>query len=183
MPQTILYIATSLNGYIARPDGNIDWLTSFPYPASGDYGYAHLLSHIGTIIMGRRTYTELCSFGIDWPYTNMDTYIITGNKHLEVRTPRTYLLHHDFETFMNQLKASAKQDIWLVGGGEIVTMFANLDLIDRMIISIIPKVISDGIPLFAGSPIDSDWSLINTETFETGVVNLTYEKAATAHTL
>lgn len=64
MIQTVLYIATSLDGFIAKPDGNLDWLTSFPTPSNGDdYGYSELLNNIETTIMGRKTYEEVLNFG------------------------------------------------------------------------------------------------------------------------
>ncbi len=65
MMNTVLHIATSLDGFIAKPNGNLDWLTSIPDPHKGDYGYAELLNSIGTIIMGRKTYEEIIGFGVE----------------------------------------------------------------------------------------------------------------------
>jgi dihydrofolate reductase len=78
MPLTILYIATSIDGFIARPDGNLDWLTSTPMPESGDYGYTALLESTDTIIMGRKTYDELIGFGGEWPYSGFNTYVVSN---------------------------------------------------------------------------------------------------------
>ncbi len=176
MSKTILYIAISLDGFIAKPDGNLDWLNSVPNPDIGDYGYAELLNSIGTTIMGRKTYDIVMDMGVEWPYVGLDSYIVTTNKNYEIKTPDTYLLTGDIKDFVTQLKEKSPKDIWLIGGGHLNTYFINNNLLDQMIISIVPKIIGEGIPLFAHKPAETNWKLIKTETFNTGLVNLTYEK-------
>ncbi len=177
MGNIVLYIAQSLDGYIARPDGNLDWLTSTPNPASGgDYGYAELLASIDTIIMGRRTYDEILGFGIEWPYLGFKTFVVTTDKNLAIKSPDTYLLTENLKDFVTALKNNSAKDAWLVGGGQLVTYFINNGMLDRMIISIIPKLIGEGIPLFAKKPAETEWKLINVQQFDTGLVNLTYDK-------
>jgi len=92
MPKTILYIAQSLDGYIARPDGSLDWLTSFPPPKTGDYGYESLLEQTELIVMGRKTYEELLGFGIDWPYTDFKTLVVSSNSSFKISTENTALV-------------------------------------------------------------------------------------------
>ncbi len=176
MTKTVLYIATSLDGFIARPDGRIDWLTSVPNPQTGDYGYAALLESIGTVIMGRKTYEEVIGFGVDWPYGGLDTYVVTNNSDFKILHPGIHVLTGNVKEFILSLKEHVHKDIWLVGGGQVVTQFLNDEILDRMIITIIPKIIGQGLPLFAGTPKESVWKLIETKPFDTGVVNLTYEK-------
>jgi len=178
MIKPVLYIATSLDAFIARPDGNIDWLTSIPSPQTGDYGYAEFLKSIGTTIMGRKTYNEIIGFGVDWPYIGLDSYIVTSDKELKIQSPETYLLTEKIKDFVAKTKSKANKDIWLIGGGQLITTFINEGILDKMIITIIPKIIGEGIPLFADKPIESNWKLIETKSFDTGVVNLTYEKTA-----
>lgn len=175
MATTILYIATSLDGFIARPDGALDWLTSVPAPASGDYGYGDLLQRIGTIVMGRKTYEEVIGFGVEWPYAGFDTYVVTSNDTFPIKSPDTFLMTGDLSAFMAEKQSTTDKDIWLVGGGELITGFLNGGLIDRMIITIIPRIIGEGIRLFAGTPVESAWTLVDTQRFETGVVMLTYD--------
>jgi len=176
MPKIILYIATSLDGFIARPDGALDWLTSIPNPTNEDYGYAELLESIGATIMGRLTYDEIIGFGIDWPYTGIKTYVVTKNKELEIKSPDTVVLTDNIKTFVTDLKAKSKKDIWLVGGGQLVSAFINQGLIDKMILTIIPKTIGEGILLFAGKSKERTWKLVDSKSFDIGVVNLVYEK-------
>ena len=177
MIKTVLYIATSLDGFIARPDGNLDWLTSIPNPQSGDYGYAELLDSIGTTIMGRKTYEEIIGFGVEWPYTGIDSFVVTTNKNLEIQSPDTYALTENLKDFISALKEKTDKDIWLIGGGKLITTFINEEILDKMIITVIPKIIGEGIPLFANKPKETIWKLTGVKAFDTSVVNLTYEKA------
>lgn len=177
MIKTVLYIATSLDGFIARPDGNLDWLTSIPNPQSGDYGYAELLDSIGTTIMGRKTYEEIIGFGVEWPYTGIDSFVVTTNKDLEIQSPDTFVLTGNLQEFINALKKKTDKDIWLIGGGKLITTFINEDILDKMIITVIPKIIGEGIPLFGDKPKETIWKLTGVKAFDTSVVNLTYEKA------
>lgn len=178
MTKTVLYIATSLDGFIARPDGNLEWLTSIPKPQTGDdYGYTDLLNSIGTTIMGRKTYDEIIGFGVDWPYVGLDSFVVTTNKELKIQSPDTYTLTENLKDFVTDLKKKTEKDIWLIGGGQLVTTFINEGLLDKMIITLIPKIIGEGLPLFADKPKETNWKLTEAKSFDTGVVNLTYEKA------
>jgi dihydrofolate reductase len=164
----------SLDGYIARQDGSIDWLTTIPNPEKGDYGYAELLDSIGTTIMGRKTYEEILGFGIEWPYGEYDSYIVTRGSESIIRTPRTHVINGDLEEAILKLKADASKDIWLIGGGQLASEFIRRSLVDTMIISVIPKIIGRGIPLFVGATSQARWILSEATSFDTGVVNLTY---------
>lgn len=177
MPKIVLYIASSLDGFIARPDGNLDWLTSVPAAKEGDYGYSELINGIGTTIMGRKTYEEILGFGVDWPYIGIDSFVVTNNRDLKIESLDTYVLNEDLTEFVTALKNKTEKDIWLIGGGQLVTSFINKNLLDKMIITLIPKIIGEGIPLFAHKPAETKWKLAEVKSFDTGVVNLIYEKS------
>jgi dihydrofolate reductase len=174
-----LYTATSLDGFIARPDGNIDWLTSVPNPDQGDYGYSDLLAGIETIIMGRKTYDDVLGFGIPWPYAGFKTYIVTTHKDFKPSTEDTFVLSTNWKEAVLDLKHENTKDIWLMGGGQLNTAFINEGLLDQMIITIVPKMIGEGIRLFAQYPAELEWTLVNVQSFNTGLVNLTYDKKVT----
>ena len=174
--KTVLYIASSLDNYIAKPDGNLDWLTSFPQPKTGDYGYKALLNNTETIVMGRNTYEELIAAVDDWPYAIFFTYIITSNPYFEVKTPNTFVVSNNFPKFIENIKIRSSKNCWIVGGGQLISEFLNQDLIDTMIISMVPIILGDGIPLFPNKPNESNWKLVNVEKFDTGLINLTYKK-------
>lgn len=116
MSKTVLYIAMSLDGYIAKPDGSLDWLTSTPTPKDGgDYGYSDLIARVGSTVMGRTTYEEILGFGGEWPYSGLDSFVVTSNSDLEVKSPDTKSIDQDIASFLSELKATAKKDIWIVG--------------------------------------------------------------------
>ena len=177
MSKTTLYIATTLDGKIARKDGSLDWLFALANPNQIDHGYADFLKSIGTTIMGKNTYNEILGFGVEWPYMGMDSYIATTDKEFQASTPETYIVSNNIADLINKLKLQSHKDIWLIGGGKLITHFLNNDLLDRMILTLIPTIIGDGISLFPDNPKETRWILSNVEKFETGVVNLTYDKA------
>ena len=174
MPKVILYIATTLDGFIAKPDGNLDWLTSTPPPETGDYGYAALLNSTEAIVMGRKTYEEVLGFGIDWPYPDYKTYVVSSDKNFTVKTDNTFAAGGDLRGLVARLKADCRKDIWLVGGGKLISAFLNEELLDKMIITIVPKNLGEGIRLFPDTTKEIDWTLTDVQKFNTGLVNLTY---------
>ncbi len=176
MSKVILYIATSIDGFIARPNGKLDWLENLPNEGKTDYGYADFLKTIGTIIMGKTTYNEIIGFGIDWPYQENKTFVVTNDKNFSPSTPETFVLNADFDLFINKIRKESAQDCWLVGGGKLANYFIQNNLIDRLIISIAPVILGEGIPLFAAKTIESEWNLDNVEKFDNGIVSLTYNK-------
>lgn len=176
MGKTVLYIATSLDGKIARKNGSLDWLFAWPNPNQLDYGYGQFLSTIGNIVMGKNTYNEIIGFGVDWPYTGMNTYVVTTDKDFILSSPDTFIVSGNLTAFVNELKQKSEKDVWLVGGGQLIAVFLYNDLLDRMILTLIPTTIGEGISLFAEIAKETTWNLTNVERFETGLVNLTYDR-------
>ncbi|WP_299529103.1 dihydrofolate reductase family protein [Ulvibacterium sp.] len=176
MSKIKLYIATSLDGFIAREDGSLDWLYALPNPNQIDHGYADFFESIDTIIMGKGTYEEILGFGVEWPYSNCQTYILTTDKNFKAKTEKTKIIHQVNNPVVEQMKSNADKDIWIVGGGKTITHFIDLELIDEMILCLIPTILGKGIKLFPNNPKETTFELRKSETFETGVVNLTYER-------
>ncbi|MCU0447980.1 MAG: dihydrofolate reductase family protein [Microscillaceae bacterium] len=176
MSKIVLYIAASLDGMIARPDGNLDWLNAIPMSEEDDYGYGDFLANIEAIIMGRTTYEEIMGFGVDWPYPGLATYVFTHQPDFRATSPDTYVVSENFPEFIRQLQYKAQKDIWLVGGGQLVTYFLNENLLDKMILTIVPIILGKGIPLFPDHPLETSWQLAKVEQFDTGLVSLTYDK-------
>jgi dihydrofolate reductase len=175
MCKTTLYIATTLDGKIARKDGSLDWLNALPNPNQIDHGYGEFLNSIGTTIMGRNTYEEIIGFGVDWPYIGKTSYVVTTNKDFKPSTPETLATSENLTDLINELKKKSEKDIWLIGGGQLIAAFLEKDLLDRMILTLIPNTLGEGIPLFPEIRKEVLWTLTKVEQFETGVVNLTYD--------
>lgn len=175
MKKLKLYIATSIDGYIARKDGSLDWLDSIPNPDQLDYGYYQFYESIDTILMGRKTYEEVLSFGVDWPYPDSKTYVISSGE-TEIKTEKTFLSKEPLKQKVKELSIEKGKDIWVVGGGILITSLLNMDLIDEMLITITPVILGEGIPLFPNNPKETKLELIKTEAFDTGFVNLVYKR-------
>jgi dihydrofolate reductase len=169
-----LFIATSIDGYIARLDGSLDWLDDVPNPDNIDHGYRDFYSGIGTLFMGRKTYEAILGMDVDWPYEDAKTYILTRNADYTATTPHTYVINEDILGLVEEIREEEDKDIWLVGGGELVSMFMDLKLIDEMILSVIPVVLGSGIPLFASDSQQVKFKLLDSRVFETGIINLHY---------
>ena len=152
MRKVKLYIAVSLDGYIARPNGELDWLVNLPNPNKIDHGYTEFYQTLDTTIIGRKTYQEVLGFGVDWPYSNCRTYVVSSNASTPIETPATELIDSGIIEQVRELKKEAGKDIWLIGGGELITWFINEGLVDEMTLNIIPVILGKGIPLFPGMP-------------------------------
>ena len=177
MRKVVLYIAMSLDGYIANKEGSVDFLDDFQGLDEGDYGYQDFVDTIDTCIMGSNTYKAIIGFGYPWPYMDQMTYVVTSNPSFVVESPQTQILPAGLHEAIQALKeqASAK-DIWLVGGGQLVKSLLNAALVDKMIITLTPKIIGEGIRLFPDQLVASNWKLTAQASFDSGMAILTYEK-------
>ncbi len=173
MRKTILYIAISLDGKIAKADGSVDWLEAIPVPADGDYGYAAFYKSIDTTIQGNTTYQQIISWGVDFPYPEKKNYVITRKQGL-ANTEHVEFISTDPVTFLRELKTSAGKDIWIVGGGKLNATFLEAKLIDEIQVFIMPVVLTEGIDMFAALSQETSLSLVASKTYENGVVALTY---------
>jgi len=176
MSKVTLFIATTLDGKIARKNGELDWLMNRPNPNQLDFGYHEFLGKVGAIVLGKTTYKEILGFGIEWPYTGIPAYVATTDPKFQPKTPDTFTLTTDLTEFVADLRQKITKDIWLMGGGQLISTFLKKDLLDRMILTLIPTTIGEGIPLFPEISKETKWALTHVEHFETGVVNLTYDK-------
>lgn len=177
MSNVVLYIASSIDGYIAKSDSNLDWLESIPNPSSGDYGYQQLIDSVHAIVMGRKTYDKLLSMDIEWPYANLQCLVVSNKTDSVATTPNTVFVAENITQLIIDLKKRSNKDIWLVGGGQLIASFLKHGLLDKMILTIIPKTLGNGIPLFPSDiNLETNWKLVSAQSFDTGVVNLTYYK-------
>lgn len=172
MRKVQLYIAASIDGYIARPDGGIDWL-SMVEKKGEDYGYGEFISSIDITLMGRKTYEEVLGFGGPFPYMDTKNYVFSRQQRQPDDNPVQHI-DEDPAAFVKRLKAQPGGNIWLIGGGQLNTVLLNAGLIDEMILSVIPIVLGEGIPLFGGEPKETKWKLEEHTVFDTGLVQLRY---------
>lgn len=175
MPEVALYIAASIDGYIARADGRIDWLR--PYEAD-DYGYAEFYGSVQALIMGRKTYEQAAAFS-EWPYPGKPAYVYTRGRHTAPR-PDVVFTGESPVTLLTRLYAQDVRRVWLVGGSELIGTFRALRLINEYFVFVVPVLLGDGIPLFAAGP-QQALSLVETRSYPSSLALLRYrpkERAA-----
>ncbi len=169
-----LYIAISLNGKIAKSDGSVSWLDSIPNPEKTDYGYSEFYNTIDTTIQGNNTYNQIVGWGIDFPYADKKNYVFTRNIELE-NTKHVEFISENYIDFIKDLKKEKGKNIWLIGGGQLNTLFLNKNLIDDIEVFIMPIILTEGIELFEILPNETMLKLTNTKTYSTGAVKLNYK--------
>lgn len=172
MRQVILYIACSLDGYIAKPDGDLGWLSMVEAPPE-DYGYAAFTQTIDTVIMGRKTYEKVLSFGIPWPHSGRTCYVLSKTKTGSDENVAFY--GGDLGQLITSLRQQEGGHIYCDGGGEVVWSLLQGGLADRYIVSIIPVLLGDGIRLFKPGFPQQALRLTSSQAYPSGLVQLSYE--------
>ena len=168
----ILQVATSIDGYIARLDGSIDWLP-VPEESGEDYGYTKFFNSIEALVMGSTTYEQVLGFG-DWPYPDKFSYILTSRDLSTTRTD-VYFVKGGVEEVVEDVKKKGYKRVWLVGGGKVVASFMKRGLVSEYIIGVIPIILGSGISLYQSVP-EQNLDLIETNAYSSGVVGLRYRK-------
>lgn len=171
--KVIVFIACSIDGFIAGKNESLDFL-SLVESEGEDYGYNDFIKTIDTVILGRRTYNKVMGFGVPFPHTERECYVVSGT-----RTGKD-----DHVTFWNgspsllikQLREKEGRDIFVDGGAQVIHTLLQDGLIDRLTISFIPHLLGDGIRLFNGGLEEESMQLVHTTSFASGLVQITYEK-------
>jgi len=166
-----LFIASSLDGYIARKDGSIDWLYT-----DGNYGFAQFYDSVDTILMGRRTYEKTLELAGEYPHKDKKSYVFTHTASGRKRE-KNQNVHFivDVIEFAKDLVQSPGNDIWLVGGADIISIFLNAGLLDEIILSIHPIILGNGIALFKNLQGQTNLRLIKSTPYESGLLQLYYQ--------
>jgi dihydrofolate reductase len=170
--KVIVHIATSADGYIARPDGDLEWLTSRPAP-EGFYGMNAFMKSIDTKVLGRKTYDV--SLGMGAKFDAKSRNIVFSRHAPPADAPSGVEFVNDaIGPFVGRLRELPGKDIWLMGGGELIASFLDEQAIDEFVISVAPVFIGEGIPLIARRHRHVPLDLHSIERFEDGLVQLHY---------
>lgn len=167
-----VYIAVSLDGFIARADGGLDWLNAVQRDGE-DYGYSKFAKTIDVLVMGRGTYETALGFG-GWPYEGKRVVVLT-HQNRESKYGETFF-SGDVRELVAQLKREGCQRAY-VDGGAVVREFFAADLIDDLTLSVIPVVLGTGIRLFNEEVPERALRLESSRAFDSGLVQLTYSVA------
>ncbi|MCE1198662.1 MAG: dihydrofolate reductase family protein [Marinilabiliales bacterium] len=169
--RAILYIAMSLDGYIAAPGDDLGFLD--PMQREGeDYGYGHFIQSVDTVITGRRTHDWVMRHAPDFAHADKACYILTRNPKPNTGSTRFYT--GDPAELIRHLKSLPGKDLFIEGGSEILHELLKQQLIDEFILSIVPVLVGDGIPLFREGRPPQTLELVDVTRFDSGLVQLRY---------
>ena len=168
----IVHIATSADGYIARPDGDIDWLTERPAP-KGFYGMGKFMQSVDATVLGRKTYEVSLKLGATFDKKHR-TYVFS--RHPPASAPAgVEFVTGGIGAFVKRLRREKGKNIWMMGGGDLIASFLDEGAIDEFVISIVPVFIGEGIPLIAPRHRHERLHLRSVTPFPDGVVQVHYE--------
>jgi dihydrofolate reductase len=170
--KVIVHIATSADGYIARPDGDLEWLTSRPAP-KGFYGMNAFMRSVDTMVLGRKTYEISLRLGAKFD-SRSRSLVFSRQPPPEDVPAGVEFVSESIGPFMDRLRAQPGKDIWLMGGGGIIASFLDEKAIDEFVVSVVPVFIGEGIPLIARRPRHLPLQLLSSERFEDGLVQNRY---------
>ena len=173
--KVIVHIGTSADGYIARPDGDLGWLTSRPKP-DGFYGMSAFMKSIDTTVIGRKTYEMSLRLGAKFD-SKRRTIVFT--RHAPPGDAPSGVEFEDggIGRFVSRLREEPGKDIWLMGGGDLIASFLDEGAIDEFVLTVAPVFIGDGIPLIGRRHRNVALDLQSVERFADGVVQLHYRVA------
>jgi dihydrofolate reductase len=169
----IVHIGTSADGYIARPDGDLEWLTSRPKP-EGFYGMSAFMRSVDTKLLGRKTYEWSLRKGAKFDSKKDRTIVFSRHAPPAEPASGVEFTNAAIGPFVNRLREQPGKDIWLMGGGELIASFLDKQAIDEFVVTVTPVFIGDGIPLIARRHRHVPLDLQSVERFEDGVVQLHY---------
>lgn len=175
MRKISLFIAMSLDGYIADSKGGVDWLNGQGNDEEDIDTYSEFIKTIDTILMGWNTYHQIVTelSPNEWVYNGATTYVITHKEHISSEKIR--FVNTDPVGLVKRLKGEDGKDVWICGGANLVQQFVNEDLIDRYHITVVPVLLGSGIRLFENGKDKIYLRLLDTQSYN-GMTELIYER-------
>jgi len=170
-----VYIAVSLDGFIATEDGGVDSLNEITNPGQSDYGFAEFMSSLDALVMGRKTFEKVLTFGV-WPYEK-PVFVLSNT--LRSAPPelagKAEIINGELASIIEQLKARGHKNLY-IDGGVTIQSFLKQDLIDEMIITRVSILLGSGIPLFGHLQAAKKFSLLKTEKLGESLVTCHYRR-------
>ena len=174
--QNLVFIAQSLDGYIADKNGGLEWLESVPNPDRLDMGYSAHISKVDAIVMGRTTFETVCSFGIDWPYTKPVFVLSNSLKSVDKKlTDKVELVNGSLSSVLENINKKGHNKLY-IDGGQVIQSFLKENLIDELCITTMPILLGGGHSLFGDLDQQMSFDLIKSEVFLNSIVQSTYRR-------
>lgn len=159
MAKIVGYIATSLDGFIATPDENLDWLTQQPDLNLGEHDYHQFIKSIRTVVMGRTTYDWIERYPGAWEYDGKRVIVVTSRP---IDNPKGPLeIRADVGALIAELRGLEDGDVWMLGGGRLQMAFMERGALDEIEIYVMSEIIGSGIPLFPATGLRASPKLIS----------------------
>lgn len=160
-----VFIATSLDGYIADKKGGIDWLHTTPNPDNEDMGYVEFAKDIDALVMGRVTFETVCGFDIDWPYEQPVFVLSNSLKDIpKSHIGKAFLAKGTLTEILEEIHVKGYHRLY-IDGGTTIQSFLKEDLIDELIITVLPILLGGGFLLFSDLPKEMEFELIKSKVF------------------
>lgn len=171
-----VFIATSIDGYIADKNGGIDWLHAIPNPDHDDMGYVEFMNRIDALVMGRRTFETVLGFDVDWPYTQ-PVFVLSHSLSAipESHKGKAFLLKGTIVKILDEIHKKGFYRLY-VDGGTTIRNFLKEDLIDEMVLTTIPILLGGGTSLFSEMPNELKFELTETKTYVKQIVQNHYKR-------
>ncbi len=165
-----VFIATSIDGYIADINGGIDWLHSIPNPENTDMGYNAFIENLDALVMGRTTFETVCGFDMEWPYLK-PVFVLSNTLEQipEEYLGKAFLMNGPLNKILDQIHQRGYFKLY-IDGGTTIQHFLSEDLIDEMIITIIPILLGSGTSLFGELPNRLEYKCVSSKIFLGSVV-------------
>ena len=175
--KVIVYLAASADGYIARPDGDVEWLNRRPHKY--DYGMKKFYASIDTVLIGRKTYDWAMNYWKERGKTTGQFDTSVTNYIFSRKPPSNPAAGVEFvatpvKSFMRKMRATPGKHIWMMGGGGLIASFLDAGEIDEFDIHVIPTLIGKGIPIMAPRHRDIELKLLEAKKYPDGTVRLRY---------
>jgi dihydrofolate reductase len=171
MVEVVYYVACSVDGFIATPDGGVEWLSAVQQEGE-DFGYAEFFASIDSMIMGSRTYEQVLEFG-DWPYGDTPCWVLS-RRRLQPQRRCVTVTDAEPTQVLTEVADRGLRRLWLVGGAHVAASFLEDGSIDECIISVIPVLLGCGIPLFSDQHGRQRLRLTDCRQHGAGVVSMHY---------
>lgn len=173
----IVYVGASLDGYIADKDGGLDFLQSVPNPDNLDFGFQKFMDGIDALVMGRKTFETVLGFGGPWPYSK-PVFVLSSvmNSVPESLAGKAGIIHGTPEEIVAELCAKGFSRLY-IDGGQVIRSFFERDMVDELIVTIIPVLLGGGTPLFGAFPSQMRFKLESSQVFLGALVQSRYSRA------
>jgi dihydrofolate reductase len=172
MGKVIAYIATSLDGFIAEKNDDLSWLAAYNI-AGEDHGYAEFMENVGTAVLGARTYDQSRKHPERMLYA-VKNYVLSEAPMAIPSGLNVAFYDGDIAELVEHIKDENDKDIFVVGGGRVISSFLNAHLVDELLQFVAPVLIREGIPLYSGLADKINLRLVDALPYKTGIVRLRY---------